>query len=49
MWKGEWKAYVGWWLGLPLIALLLVAVAVCIISSRQHGPDDTPAAQHQSK
>jgi hypothetical protein len=38
MWKGEWKAWVAWWVGWPLTALVFSAVAVCVVTSRHHGP-----------
>jgi hypothetical protein len=49
MWKGEWKAYVAWWLGWPLIALVVTAVAVCVIASKRRGPDAVPVSRHQVK
>jgi hypothetical protein len=49
MWKGEWKAYVFWWLGVPLIGLLFAAVAVCIVGSRQHAQDARQHAQHETR
>jgi hypothetical protein len=42
MWKGEWKAWVFYWVGLPLIFLVLGAVAVAIVTSR-HPHHDGPA------
>jgi hypothetical protein len=47
MWKGEWKAYVFWWLGVPLLGLMLAAVAVCIIGSKPRSPDAPPSIQQQ--
>jgi hypothetical protein len=41
MWKGEWKAWVFYWVGLPLMSLVLGGIAVSIVSSRHprdHGP-----------
>lgn len=38
MWKGEWKAWVAWWVGLPLIALVCLAVAVSVVASRHRAP-----------
>jgi hypothetical protein len=35
MWKGEWKAYV-WWVGWPLIGLIVAAVAVYFLGSKPH-------------
>jgi hypothetical protein len=49
MWKGEWKAYVFWCLGVLLVGLLFAAVAVCIIGSRQHAEDTRPPAQHETR
>jgi hypothetical protein len=47
--RPEWKAYVFWWLGLPLISLIIGMVAVCIVASKHHGPDGGQAAQHERK
>lgn len=49
MWKGEWKAYAFWWVGLPLIAAV-VAVAAMQVTVRREGrqaaaaedPEPTP-------
>jgi hypothetical protein len=49
MWKGEWKAYVFWWLGWPLLGLLLAALALCVVASKERAPDAGQAAQHQTK
>ena len=34
MWMGEWKAYVFWWLGWPLLGLLAAVLAVTCIGGR---------------
>ena len=49
MWKGEWKAWVFWWLGMPLLGLLFAAVAVGIIASRHHPQDARPSMQRDSR
>jgi hypothetical protein len=32
MWKGEWKAYAAWWVGLPLLALGVAALAIAAVA-----------------
>ena len=48
MWKGEWKAYVFWWIGWPLIAVIVSIVAVCVIG-RHRGRDEGRRVQQQPK
>ena len=48
MWKDEWKAY-AFRLAWPLIGILAVAVAVCVIGSRQAERDAPPPATLRSR